>query len=69
LSAWAGFHAAWELVAPIASIAALSAATVMQFGAVALFVALATAVDKLFTLPNDTAPICRRLATFLYVYS
>jgi predicted ATPase len=43
----------------------LTAAGVMEFGAVALFVARATAVDKSFTLTDDTAPIvadiCRRL--------
>ncbi len=43
----------------------LSAAKVMEFAAVALFVARATSVDKSFVLTDDTAPIvadiCRRL--------
>jgi predicted ATPase len=47
------------------TIADLTAAAVMEFGAVALFVARATAVDKSFTVTDDTAPIvadiCRRL--------
>jgi predicted ATPase len=47
------------------TIADLTAAAVMEFAAVALFVARATAVDKSFALTDDTAPIvadiCRRL--------
>jgi predicted ATPase len=47
------------------TIADLTAAAVMEFAAVALFVARATSVDKSFTLTDDTAPIvadiCRRL--------
>jgi predicted ATPase/Tfp pilus assembly protein PilF len=46
-------------------IADLSASTVMEFAAVALFVARATSVDRSFALTDDTAPIvadiCRRL--------
>jgi predicted ATPase len=47
------------------TIADLTAAAVMEFAAVALFVARATSADKSFTLTDDTAPIvadiCRRL--------
>ncbi|MBV8147532.1 MAG: hypothetical protein JO092_00410, partial [Candidatus Eremiobacteraeota bacterium] len=47
------------------TIADLTAAGVMEFAAVALFVARATSVDKSFALTDDTAPIvadiCRRL--------
>jgi predicted ATPase len=47
------------------TIADLTAAGVMEFAAVALFVARATLVDRSFTLTDDTAPIvadiCRRL--------
>jgi len=47
------------------TVADLTAAKVMEFAAVALFVARATSVDKKFALTDDTAPvvadICRRL--------
>jgi predicted ATPase len=47
------------------AIADLSAAKVMEFAAVALFVSRATTADRSFTLTDDTAPIvadiCRRL--------
>ncbi|MBV8374260.1 MAG: LuxR family transcriptional regulator, partial [Candidatus Eremiobacteraeota bacterium] len=47
------------------TIADLSAAKVMEFAAVALFVSRATTADRSFTLSDDTAPIvadiCRRL--------
>jgi predicted ATPase len=47
------------------AIADLSAAKVMEFAAVALFVARATTADRSFSLTDDTAPIvadiCRRL--------
>jgi predicted ATPase len=47
------------------TVAELSAAAVMEFAAVALFVARAKSVDKTFALTDDTAPIvadiCRRL--------
>jgi predicted ATPase len=47
------------------TIADLTAAAVMEFAAVALFVARATSADKSFALTDDTAPIvadiCRRL--------
>ncbi|MBV8374141.1 MAG: tetratricopeptide repeat protein [Candidatus Eremiobacteraeota bacterium] len=47
------------------TVADLTAAGVMEFAAVALFVARATLVDRSFTLTDDTAPIvadiCRRL--------
>jgi predicted ATPase len=47
------------------AIADLTAAGVMEFAAVALFVTRATSADKSFTLTDDTAPIaadiCRRL--------
>jgi predicted ATPase/class 3 adenylate cyclase len=47
------------------TIADLTAATVTEFAAVALFVARATLADRSFTLTDDTAPIvaeiCRRL--------
>jgi predicted ATPase len=47
------------------TVADLTAAAVMKFAAVALFVARATSADRSFTLTDDTAPIvadiCRRL--------
>ncbi len=47
------------------TIADLTAAAVMEFAAVALFVARATSVDRSFAVTDDTAPIvadiCRRL--------
>ncbi|HYK54072.1 MAG TPA: tetratricopeptide repeat protein [Candidatus Eremiobacteraceae bacterium] len=47
------------------AVADLSAAKVMEFAAVALFVSRATTADRSFTLTDDTAPIvagiCRRL--------